>query len=110
MPFAYSPTTFTIDDDERGLAVKQVGGPGHGVFAGLMQSAKWQFKFLVMRSDSDDRVALHISTSPLVGIWDRVEAPLELAREAALAREFALYGTKPGDADELITSANGGVS
>ena len=119
--FSYDAATFAIVDEERGLLVAQTGGPGHDVFAGLMTSPRsnWSLRFLVSRSsnqydgslsaeafrdplklaklrNADYQVQLHITTYPPTGEWDRQEAPLDLAREVALALETEFYKTEPG--------------
>ena len=119
--FRYDAATFTIVDEERRLLVAQTGGPGHGVFSGLMTSpqSNWSLRFLVNRfsnqygrplpaeafadpselarlRNADYQVQLHITTYPPTGEWDGQEAPLDLAREAALALEIGFYKTDPG--------------
>jgi hypothetical protein len=114
--FRYNETTYTIEDEERGLVVTQTAGPGHGVFAGSMRSNAWSFDFLISRSsdqfagltieqlkdpsesarlrNADYQVRLHITIYPPTGEWDRHETPSSLAREAALARETGFYKTE----------------
>lgn len=100
--FSYNATAYTIEDGERALVVNQTGGPGHGVYAGLMTSPKsnWTLRFLVHRSEGesdegDSRVLLKLTVYPPKGDWDRMEAPTDLARDAAVARETGFYGTAP---------------
>ena len=100
--FRYNATTHTIEDQERGLLVAQTGGPGHGVYAGSMTSpqSNWSLRFLVHRAESESeqgggQVILRLRVYPPEGDWDRSEAPADLAREAAVAREIGFYKTQP---------------
>jgi len=115
--FRYNNSTFTIEDEERELVVVQIGGPGHGAFAGSMRSKAWSFDFLISRwsdcypgpltleqigdpselarlKNPNYQVQLHITTYPPTGQWDRPETPSHLAREAALALETEFYMTE----------------
>lgn len=113
--FKYKSDDYTIVDAERGLVVEQVGGPGHGIYAGEMRSSKWKFKFLIHllgeNLDCDNleatcamkpTVHLHISVSPVVGDYNFAIPPFELAREAAIAHEVGLTGCSP---EQIVTNA-----
>lgn len=120
MAFVYNFMNFTIEDEERGLVVTQIGGPGHGIYEGLMKSDTWEFRFIVRRDsdryppplfpegtppdewiawmklhqNSDYHVRLQLSLDPEIGVWDRPETRRELAMEAAIAREVDFYKTE----------------
>ena len=117
MPFHYDLTTFTIRDDKRGLVVTQTAGPGHGIYAGLMEGEDWAFRFVVNRYDDaypreitgeqllipierdrlknpDYRVRLQVRVQRVKG-RDLPTDAAELAREAALARELEFFKTEP---------------
>jgi hypothetical protein len=100
--FRYNATAHTIEDEERGLLVVQTGGPGHGIYAGLITSpqSNWSLRFVVHRTEGENeqgaaQVFLRLRVYPPVGDWDRSEAPADLAREAAFARETGFYKTQP---------------
>ena len=98
--FLYNETNYTIEDAERGLFVTQVAGLGSGQpdYAGLIQSERWQFRFRANRINyepPDDRVFLSVKAYPFVGEWDLPGSPIELAREAVMAREIGLFKTEP---------------
>jgi hypothetical protein len=105
--FKYNGANFTIEDADRGLVVKQTGGPGHGIYAGEMSSADWRFKVLVHRAEAsadgqDGKVELRVRVYPPKGDFNMETTPFELAREAAIAREIGFYRT---DAGRIETNA-----
>jgi hypothetical protein len=110
--WVYDFGTFTIKDDERGLSVEQMAGPGPGVYAGLMKSDHWSFRFLAHRLVKTEQGLVHLSDGAssriedgntylavrigkVEGEWNRRQSPIELAREAALAREVQFGGADP---------------
>ncbi len=104
--FIYNRENFTIEDADRGIVVRQTGGPGQGVYTGEMVGHGWKFVFLVNRFDIGIRptecapgmdprpVEMNVKHYPPEGILDLNETPFALAREAAIAHEVGFYGTR----------------